>query len=234
MLRVGLTGSLGSGKSTAARMFTALGAHVLSSDSIGRALMQPGEAVHNAIATHFGARVVLADGTLDRAALARIAFADGRLEELNALVHPAVIARQAELSEEIGRRDAHAVVIVESALIFETNYSEANYSDSGNSSQSPRANRAVWHKRFDRLILVTAPEELKIARFVARSSVGEFIPPDRRDALEAEARRRLAHQIPDEQKSSFCDYILTNSGTLKELEWQVDQLWPILQAATYQ
>jgi len=236
MVRVGLTGGLGSGKSTAAQLFAGLGAHILSSDAIGRALMQPGQAVHAAIAAHFGPRVVLADGTLDRTTLARMAFADGRLEELNAIVHPAVIARQAELTEQIGRSDTHAVVIVESALIFETkhaetNFYEANRSESSSGGQPPSTGRTAWHERFDRLILITAPEELKIARFVARSFAGEFIPPERRNALEAEARRRLAHQVPDEQKSSLCDYVLTNSGTLSELEWQVDQLWPILQAA---
>ena len=49
--------------------------------------------------------------------------------------------------------------------------------------------------------------------------------------IEAEAHRRLAQQIPDEQKSALCDYVLTNGGALTELEWQVDQLWPILQCA---
>ena len=54
---------------------------------------------------------------------------------------------------------------------------------------------------------------------------------ERRAELEAEARRRLAQQIPDEQKIALCDYVLTNDGPLTELEWQVDQLWPILKAA---
>jgi dephospho-CoA kinase len=78
---------------------------------------------------------------------------------------------------------------------------------------------------------VTAPEELKIARFVARSAAGETLTAERREKLEGEARLRLAQQIPDEQKSSLCDYVLTNGGPLTELEWQVDQLWPILKTA---
>src|SRR5580704_16586784 len=126
MLRVGLTGGLGSGKSTAARLFAAHGAHVLQSDAIGRELMEPGQAVYAAIVDHFGSSVVLSDGRLDRAALAKIAFVDERVEELNAIVHPAVIARQAELSEAIFQHDPRAVVIVESALIFETNYGDTN------------------------------------------------------------------------------------------------------------
>jgi dephospho-CoA kinase len=230
MLRVGLTGGLGSGKSTAARMFAALGAHVLQSDAIGRELMEPGQAVYAAIVDHFGSGVVQQDGRLDRAALAKIAFDDGRVEELNAIVHPAVIAKQAVLSEAIFQQDRRAIVMVESALIFETKYGETKYGETKYGfSQSTEGAR--WHNRFDRIILVTAPEEVKIARFVARSAAGETLTPEQRAKLEAEARLRLAQQIPDEQKSALCDYVLTNGGPLTELEWQVDQLWPILKAA---
>jgi len=135
-------------------------------------------------------------------------------------VHPAVIAREAELSEEIRGRDSHAVVMVESALIFETKYG-GSHGTLG----------AGWQDRFDRIILVTASEEMKIARFVARSAAGEALSDERHAGLEAEARRRIAQQIPDEQKSALSDYVLTNGGALTELEWQVDLLWPILQAA---
>ncbi|HEY6413949.1 MAG TPA: dephospho-CoA kinase [Edaphobacter sp.] len=214
MLRVGLTGGLGSGKSTAARLFAAHGAHILQADAIGREMMEPGQPVYAAVVAHFGDAVVSADKTLDRKALSRIAFAEGRVEELNAIVHPAVIARQAELSEAIFVQDPAAVVIVESALIFETNYSGAGR----------------WQSRFDRIILVTAPEELKIQRFVARAAENS-LSETQRASLEAEARRRLDQQIPDDKKSALCDYVLTNNGALTELEWQVDQLWPILKAA---
>jgi len=235
MLRVGITGGLGSGKSTAARLFAALGARVLQSDAIGRELMEPGQSVYAAIVDHFGHGVVQPDGRLDRVALAKVAFNDGRVEELNAIVHPAVIARQAELSEAIFQQDRRAIVMVESALIFETKYGETKYGErkdgKANHSRSPSTERARWHNRFDRIILVTAPEEVKIARFVDRCDAGEAITAERREKLEAEARLRLAQQIPDEQKSALCDYVLTNGGPLTELEWQVDQLWPILKAA---
>jgi dephospho-CoA kinase len=217
MLRVGLTGGLGSGKSTAAKLFAALGAHILQSDAIGRELMEPGQPIYDGMVAHFGPVVVLADGALDRAALARIAFTEGRVEELNAIAHPLVIARQMELTEKILQQEPHAVVMVESALIFETHYGAADGSR--------------WQSRFDRIILVTAPEEVKIARFVARCSGGKAISEEQRVELESEARRRLAQQISDEQKSALSDYVLTNGGALTELEWQVDQLWPILEAA---
>jgi dephospho-CoA kinase len=214
MLRVALTGGLGAGKSTAARMFRALGAHVLSSDEMGRELMQPGQPVYAAIVQHFGRGVELPGGGLDRAALARIAFAEGRAEELNAIVHPAVIARQAEIVERIAQQDSAAVVMVESALVFETLHGGAG----------------GWSQRFDKVVLVTAPEEVKIARFVERAAKGALLNENQRAALEAEARSRLAQQIPDERKAALSDYVLTNSGPTTELEWQVDQLWPILQA----
>lgn len=216
MLRVGLTGGLGSGKSTAGALFAALGAHVLSADEIGRSLMHPGEGVYEGIVANFGPGVVLPDGRLDRAALAKLAFGEGRIEELNSIVHPATIDRQTALAEAIFARDPNSIVIVESALIFETKFGGGE----------------GWRRRFDKLILVTAPEEARIARFISRSALGRVLSKSERAALEAEAQRRIVQQIPDEQKASLCDYVLTNNGAVTELEWQVDRLWPLLVAAT--
>ena len=104
MLRVGLTGDLGSGKSTVAAMLAARGAIILSSDEMGRAMMEPGQTVYAAIVATFGAGVVQPDGQLDRRELARLAFAEKRVEALNAIVHPAVIAEQASLIAEIAEK----------------------------------------------------------------------------------------------------------------------------------
>jgi dephospho-CoA kinase len=232
VLRVGLTGGLGSGKSTAAGLFAGLGAHVLEADAIARALMQPGEPVYAAIVAKFGPTVVLpdSDAHLDRAALARLAFAEGggkQLEDLNAIVHPATIARQAELTEEIAARDPHAVVIVESALIFETKF--------GGPAGNKGSSKDSWRSRFDKLVLVTAPEEIKVARFVDRIAAGRTLTAAERAAFEDDAYQRLARQMTDEQKAGLVDYVLVNDGPVKELEWQVEQLWPlVLQQATAQ
>jgi dephospho-CoA kinase len=245
MLRVGLTGGLGSGKSTVAGIFAGFGAHVLEADAIARTLMQPGEPVFAAIVAAFGPSVVRPDGHLDRAAIARLVFAedkdkdkgDGdRLEELNAIVHPATIARQTELAEAIATRDPHAVVLVESALIFETKHGAQTNSPihpSGPISAQPsiqtHANvKDRWHHRFDKIVLVTAPDELKIARFVTRIAAGRHLSDRECAALTADAERRLARQIPDDRKAALCDYVLVNDGPLKELEWQIEQLWPLL------
>jgi dephospho-CoA kinase len=215
MLRVGLTGGLGSGKSTAAKMFSAHGANVLYADEIGREMMQPGQAVYAAIVAHFGGAVVKADGTLDRAELARMAFGDARIEELNAIVHPAVIARQAELIEEMGARDPEAVAMVESALVFETKY----------------GGEGGWHRRFDRVIYVRAPKQIRIARFVERQSGGKDVGAEELAALQDEARRRLASQSETERNAERCDYVLTNDGPVEQLQAQVDELWPVLKSA---
>jgi dephospho-CoA kinase len=207
MLRVGLTGGLGSGKTTAAGMFAQLGAHVLSSDEIARGLMQPGHAMFDAIVKKFGQSVLRGDGKLDRGELARIAFEEKRAEELNAIVHPATIARQEDLITEIVARDPQAIVIVESALIFETKHSRG------------------WRSRFDKLILLRASDELKIARFIQRSGGGDVAK------LEAEARRRLARMIADDKKAAMCDFVIMNDGDLDRLRAQVVKIWAKLKPA---
>jgi len=203
-------------------MFRALGAQVLEADAIARELMQPGQPVYTAIVAKFDTGVVRADGQLDRTVLARMAFGEGRIEELNAIVHPATIARQQEIATAIAAREPEAVLVVESALIFETKYGETKY------GETKYGETGGWSRRFDKLVLVTAPEELKVARYVARVADGRLLTVGERTAFEDEAYRRLAQQIPDEQKASLCDYVLTNEGSLQELEWQVEQLWPLL------
>ncbi len=201
------------------------GAHVLSSDVIARELMARGTEVYRRIVDLFGEEVVLAGGDLNRPALANLAFGGGRVEELNRIVHPAVMARQQELMDEVAADRPEVVVVVESALIFETRYSP----DSGSEGSPER-----WRNRFDTIVLVTAGEELKVARFVERSAklLGEEteLTAEIRIQLQEEARRRLALQASDEIKSAYCDYVVANDGGLAELQWQIDRLWPLLQA----
>lgn len=219
MLRVGLTGGLGSGKSTVASMLRELGAEVIEADELGRALMEPGQPVFAEIVKRFGPEVVTADGRLDRVRLAQMAFAGGRLDELNAIVHPPVIEAQRRWMEEVFARDRAAVAVAESALIFEV---ERDARARGESEGV----LADWRSRFDRLVVVTAPDELKIARYAARVS------PDGagRAAAEAAARERLAHQIPDGEKARRADYVLDNTVSLPELRGQVERLWQQLEA----
>jgi len=217
MLRVGLTGGLGSGKSTVAGYLRELGAKVIEADELGRALMEPGQEVYSEIVRTFGPEAVSPDGRLNRARLAELAFQGGRLNELNAIVHPAVIAAQRRWVDSVFARDPAAVAVIESALIFEVE----------RDARARGENETVLgRRRIDRVIVVTAPDELKIARYADRicpSGPG-------RQAVEADARRRLAHQIPDAEKAARADYVLENVGDPSALRARVAELWQRLKA----
>ncbi len=214
MVRVGLTGGLGSGKTTVAAIFRSLGAQVMEADAVGRAMMEPGEAVYAEIVRSFGPTVVRADGTLDRHILAKFAFADGRLAELNAIVHPPVIAEQRRWMEALEKEQPDAVAVYETALLFEA---------------SRTAGTRDWQDRFDRRILVIAPEALRIARYVARMG-GPDPDAARRAALEREARERMSAQMPDEEKMRLSDTIIRNDGSLEDVTRQTEAVYRELRA----
>jgi dephospho-CoA kinase len=219
MLRVGLTGGLGSGKSTVAAMLSALGAEVAVADELGRALMEPGQPVFAQIVRVFGPEVVRPDGCLNRVRLAELAFKEGRLQELNAVVHPAVIAAQQLWMDRVFARNSAAVAVIESALIFEV---ERDARARGEQESV----LAGWRRQLDRIVVVTAPEELKIARYAARVSPNVA----GREVAAADARQRLACQIPDAAKVACADYVIENSGDKDFLQAQVEKLWVWLRA----
>ena len=219
MLRVGLTGGLGSGKSTVAGYLRELGAHIIEADALGRELMEPGQKVYEMIVQHFGKEVVNPNGRLKRARLAELAFREGRVQELNAIVHPATIEAQGKLMKEIFARDPKAVAVVESALIFEV------LRDARGRGESDTA-LANLRRRLDRVVVITAPDELKVSRYVARVT-----PPGAgRETAAADARIRLAHQIPDAEKAEQADYVIENTGDLGALRKRVEALWERLEA----
>lgn len=213
MLRAGLTGDLGSGKSTVARMLAERGAVVLSSDEMGRALMQPGERAYAEIVVRFGDEVVAADGTLDRKRLAALAFdrKQPRVEELNAIIHPAVIEAQAAQLAELAKTHPKAIAVVESALIFSTLHGP----------------RRSWRDRFDCILLVEAPEAVKIARVVDRIAAGRTLSAEERAQAEEDARRRL--QVQHATVYPGDSLLLHNDGDVELLEQQVDAVWAQLQ-----
>jgi dephospho-CoA kinase len=209
---------LGSGKSTVGRMFAELGAAVIDADEVGRKLMQPGKSVYERIVKQFGRNVVREDGALDRRALAELAFTHGRLHELNSIVHPAVIAAQEEWLRDVFAANPHAIAVIESALIFEAS------GKAGEPGSVPG-----WQQRFDHIILVTAPDDLKIKRFVQRSLCAGGVDIE---SLAADARKRLATQIPDVDKVPLCEWVIDNSGDIDLARTAVASIYAQLQAAT--
>ncbi len=200
MLKVGLTGGIAAGKSVVGEMFAALGAHVIQADEISHQLMQPGEAVYEEVVARFGPGILHPDGTVNRGRLAELAFGSqgqpSRVQELNQIVHPAVIRRQEEWMAEVSRRDSHAIAMVEAALILEAGMTTG----------------------LDRLVVVTCQPEQRIERWAHRLKVDQ-------ETARREVARRMAAQLPDSEKIKAADYVIDNSGSLDETAAQVRKIY---------
>jgi dephospho-CoA kinase len=165
-MRVGLTGGVGSGKSTVARLLAEHGATVVDADAIAREVVEPGTDGLAAVVAHFGPSVLAADGSLDRPAVAARVFSDeAELAALNAVVHPRVGARVAELVAETGADD---IVVYDVPLLVETN---------------PKADG------FDAVIVVEAPTELRLRRLAERG-MGEADARQRMARQASDEQRR--------------------------------------------
>ncbi|HKD14498.1 MAG TPA: dephospho-CoA kinase [Candidatus Angelobacter sp.] len=196
MLKVGLTGGFACGKSTVAKMCEDLGARVVYADKIAHELYRPGQPVYEELVKRFGAEIVQPDGEIDRAKLASIVFNNGRVEELNKIVHPAVIRRQEQLMHEISAREPNAVIMVEAALIFE----------------------AGAKNRFSKMVVVTCRPDQKVARYAQRAGIGEAVATE-------EVQRRSKAQLPDDEKMRRADYVIDNSGSLERTRQQVERVY---------
>ena len=186
----GLTGNIGSGKSTVARLLAARGVPVVDADQIAREVVQPGKPAHEEIARRFPGAIG-PGGALDRKALAARVFDDpAEREALNRIVHPRiaeqVAARMAALAEA-----GHRFAVYEAALIVENDL----------------------HRGLDGLIVVTAPEAVQLARLRLRDGMSE-----------AEARARLAAQLPAAEKKRQATFVIENSGSEEALAAQVERL----------
>ena len=205
MLKLGLTGGIAAGKSVVGEMLVALGAHLIQADAVSHQLMRPGEGVYQEVVRAFGSGILNPDGSVNRARLAEAAFGAGnkpsRIQELNKIVHPAVVKKQDEWMETIGRRDPKAIATVEAALILE----------------------AGAAKHFDRLLVVTCRPEQRVERWAARTNVDL-------ETAGREVTRRMAAQLPDEEKFKAADYVIDNSGSLDETRAKVSALYPQLRA----
>ena len=203
MLKVGLTGGIASGKSVVGEMLVALGAHLVQADQIAHSLMEPGGPVYNEVVRHFGREILNSDGSVNRGRLAEVAFgapgsdqSSPRVADLNRIVHPAVVRSQEEWMHAVSLQDPHGVAVVEAALLIE----------------------AGAAKRFDRLMVVTCDMEQRAERFALRQKVDL-------QRARAEVARRMAAQLPDEEKIKLADYVIDNSGSLAQTREQVQQVW---------
>ena len=193
---VGLTGGIGSGKSTVARLFADRGAIVVDADQVAREVVAPGEPALVEIADRFGAEVLGQDGTLDRGAVAEIVFADpAARRDLEAITHPRIADRMARrIAEAQADEDADGhtrIVVVDHPLLVE----------SGTAANYPT------------VIVVVAPEEVRVRRLVAH-----------RGMEEADARARLATQADDDARRAVATHVVDNAGSVDDLVPQVDAI----------
>jgi len=195
MLRVGLTGGIGCGKSTVAAMMSELGCHVLNADRMAHALIAPGEPAYDEIRRQFGPNVLAADGSIDRARLAAVVFADAaKLASLNAIVHPGVLRELDRELERLSRIDPHGVAVIEAALLIESGYNQ----------------------RLDRLVLVTCTREQQLERLTN--------PAFGRAMSREQAEKRIAAQMPLEEKRKLAHDEIDCSGSLEYTKRQVRML----------
>jgi len=200
MLRVGLTGGIACGKSMIGAMLAKRGAHLLLADTLAHQLYEPGAATYDEVVRRFGRDILNADGTIHRGRLANLAFPD-RIDELNAVVHPAVVAAQTRWMKDREREDPDGVAVVEAALLIE----------------------AGAARDFDKVIVVTCDFEHKVERYAARTNLPL-------DAARAEVERRSAAQFTDQEKASQADYVIDNSGSVEDAERQLEKIWGELRA----
>lgn len=198
MLLVALTGNIASGKSVVARMLADLGATVIDADELSREVVRPGTPALAAIVSRWGTGVLNPDGTLNRAAMRAIVFAnDADRAALNAIVHPEVKRRRDELQAE-ARARGEPVVIAVIPLLFE----------------------AALERDYDRVILVDAPDELRLERMVRTRGIGAV-----------EASRMMAAQIPAAQKRQRADFVIENDADLDTLRRSVKRVWREIRAS---
>ncbi|MBI3953556.1 MAG: dephospho-CoA kinase [Chloroflexi bacterium] len=194
MIRIGLTGGVGSGKSTVAKILAELGALVLDADKLGHQVYAKGTSGWAQVVKEFGQGVLTADGEIDRKKLGAIVFADrARLKRLEDIVQPEIGRKAVEIFDE-KEKEGVQVGVLEAAVLFEAGFD--------------RLVHRVW--------VTYAPEEVVIKRLTSRD--GLPLPPE-------EARRRIAAQMPIDEKAQRAQVIIRTDCTLEETRAQVVAAW---------
>jgi dephospho-CoA kinase len=200
MLRVGLTGGIGSGKSEVSKRLAALGAVVLDADKAARAVVEPGTPGLARVAETFGPSMLTAGGSLDRAKLAALVFADeAALGKLNAIVHPLVHEYMRAAEESAVRTRGDDVVVIHDIPLL---------AEGGEQRRG----------EFGPVIVVDVPPDVQVERLTGRGMTAE------------QARARMAAQATREQRLAVADIVIDNSGTLADLDQRVAEVWADLQA----
>lgn len=176
MLKVGLTGGIGCGKTFILEALAEFGCFVIQADRLGREVISKGGPAYHEVVQEFGEGILDADGRIDRRALAALVFQDPeRLDRLNQIVHPRVMQREEELLAEYAQREPNGIAVYEAAILIET----------GN------------HVRFDRLILAICTEEQQVERATSRGVTLEDVRARITNQMPADEKRKFADFVID-------------------------------------
>jgi dephospho-CoA kinase len=198
MLRVGLTGSIAVGKSYVAAVLAELGCHVLDADETAREVVAAGTPGLRAIVELFGNEVLRGDGTLDRARLGSLVFADAKQRALlNSILHPYIIAAQDEQLRRWEEQDPEGIGVIDAALMIESS----------------------GYRRFDKLIVVHCLPEVQLERLMTRNNL-----------TREEAERRIAAQMPQEEKKRYADYLIDTSEGFAGARRETEKVYHALRA----
>ncbi len=196
MLRVGLTGGIATGKTTVVAMLRELGCHVLEADKIAHQMIVPGGPAYEEVVREFGSGILTPEGLVDRQKLGAIVFADPqRLARLNAIVHPPVLEEQMHQLAAIEKADAHAIAVVEAALLIE----------------------AGFDKKLEFVVVTWCTPEQQLERLTH--------PGTGRGLSIEQARQRIEAQMPVDEKRQRADAVIDCSGTLEHTRAQVIALF---------
>ena len=191
---IALTGGIGSGKSLVANYFFSLGAEVIDADQLARQAIERGSEGFDQVISEFG-DVILKEGDIDRRALGEIVFSDPiKRKALEAIIHPKV---QQALTQARNSLNENQILIYEIPLLVETNAAS----------------------KFDKVITVEAPLELRIERLKSRG------------LLQSEIEKRISNQATPEQRRAIADIQIENDGTEEELLRKVEAIWEELNAS---
>jgi len=202
MIIAGITGTIGTGKSTVAAMFGDLGAFIIDADKLAHEVVEPGKPAWQAIIDNFGRELLNEDQSLNRQMLADIVFKDpAKLQVLDSIVHPQVLKEDQRLVNERKAIDPDGLVIKDIPLLLEMG-------------------RDVARLMVDKIIVVYASPEIQLKRLIARG-MGE-----------ADARNRINNQIPVKDKMKLADFVINNDGTFDETRVQVEAVYQQLMSGS--
>ncbi len=192
MVKVAITGGIGSGKSTVRELLSSMGAVGVDTDEIARQVVEPGTKGAQLIKEAFGGEFFNMDGGLERKKMAAVVFDDPqarlRLEEI---LHPLIIEEETRIMVSTTAKQPDTIFAVEIPLLTE----------------------GKRHERYDRVILVTAPADIRLERLVES---GRY--------TREEALARMGHQVTDEARMEVADYVVDNGGSVDDTRLQCEEI----------